>query len=250
MGARQKQQPVPRRDDLSLASHHIFYEAAMLRLTADMLHRRVLAGFLEDAVLESFIIHFRNLYVFAYQGVPVEKVQTNLSSLPPDVSRQAIPRKAGSDVSASDYFDSDRWSGLVPPPSSDLAVDYVRAKKQVLHITSERIHQTVDPAKYTTPIDRKAWSVASVYEEVAPVIGLWMTSAPKELLDLSSPYLDTADLHYELPSLDASTVFVSGPLVDPVRGRPTPDSVGPQGPRASAYWGPTGPSGPTGQDEE
>lgn len=237
------------RKDLFLASHHIFYEFSMLRLTADLLHRRVLAGFLEDAVLEAFVLHFRNLYVFAYQEVPAEKLLTHLSDLPRDVSAQAAPRKVPSDVSASDYFDSNHWAEAVLAPSANLVVDYARAKKQVLHITKARIHQTVDPLMYTTPIDRKVWKVASIYKEVAPLVELWMSSAPKELLDTSSPFVDTANMHYELPSLNASTVFVSGPLVGAVTHQ-SDGSDDRQGPPTKPYIGFTGPVGPRSKPED
>jgi hypothetical protein len=109
---------------LDYSREHLFYEIWMFRTTAAILAKGGLHPVLKNAVIESFVIHLRNLIDFLYSDNPQ-----------PD------------DVVAADFFDDPKkWSSSRPTMSSTLARARKRANKEIGHLTTRRFPGR-DPAK-------------------------------------------------------------------------------------------------------
>ena len=97
-------------------------------------------GWLQNALLESFVIHYRALLDFFY----------------------ANPRR--DDVSANHYFDSvDGWPKLRPPETEVLKTSRKRAGKEIAHLTYARLDVTPET---------KGWRFRQITEDLNRVIHL------------------------------------------------------------------------------
>lgn len=120
-------------DDLKRAWVEVQYEYSMLEQTATLLH----AGNLDDttvqnAVLESFLLHARALIDFFYPTRPR-----------PD------------DIIAADFFSSaDEWESLRAPPDPELEETRTRAHKRLAHLSFERLNATPET---------REWDVAAIF---------------------------------------------------------------------------------------
>lgn len=107
--------------ELEEASNHLHYEFFMLNSVARALASGIAAqGWLGNALLESFVIHFRALHGFFY---------------PPNTAKK-------DDVIADDYFDDDAWQKLRPELSEGIIRAKKRADKEVAHLTYARLDVT------------------------------------------------------------------------------------------------------------
>jgi len=103
---------------------------------------------LANALLESFVIHFRALSDFFY---------------PPENARP-------DDVLAVDYFDDPMdWNVRLPPLSEALARGRIRAHKEIAHLTYARLLVTSES---------KPWEFAALTREISALMTLFRESAP------------------------------------------------------------------------
>jgi hypothetical protein len=74
------------------------------------------AARLSNVLIESFVVHLRNVIDFLY-----------------------LDRPKPTDVVAADFFDPSVWEGLRPAISATLESARVRANKEIAHLTTERM---------------------------------------------------------------------------------------------------------------
>lgn len=197
------------------ASHHAFYEVVMFRETAGLLAQGAFAGALHDAVLESFVLHFRNLYAFCHQRTSLDFMRSGTDAEHLEIVTAARPGYHNSDVCAADFFDTPQdWERLIDPPPLELMADFIRAKKHVLHLTQERIRQVEGGTKTAPLLDEKVWYLGRVYELMLPLVEAWLKNAPRTALDASSPYFARACPAHETSRLDYEYLHVSGGPAD------------------------------------
>jgi hypothetical protein len=99
---------------------------------------------LQNATIESFVLHLRNLLDFFYTP----------------------PRKT--DVSATMFYDSGHLPLDFPPESASLSTAHRRAHKEMTHITTER-HWEGNPAKL--------WEFHRILREVKPLMEKFLQTA-------------------------------------------------------------------------
>lgn len=130
-------------------AEHVRYEMQHLLNAADAIDRKLsIHNGLQFMVLESFVIHLRNLITFLY----------------PYTKRQE-------DVCAEDYFtNKEIWNNLRPQINPVLELAKTRADKEVGHLTTSR--------QFGIP-ESKKWDVASLTDEVMPILKLFCESADK-----------------------------------------------------------------------
>jgi hypothetical protein len=133
------------------------------------------------AVLESFIVHLRNLVDFFYPSLNLKET----------------------DVIAADYFD-DRcaWQRLRPASSDvhDLLTARARAHKQLVHLTTDR--ETGDPS----------WDIKRLLFKMFELVTEFVSEASDQLLDPSVeaaiPVLDRLLTHEAVVASTASGPYV------------------------------------------
>lgn len=107
---------------------------------------------MHNAVIESFVIHLRNLIAFLYSV----RVQTK-------------------DIIAADYFnDASEWYEKRPPISRELRIARERSHKEVIHLTTERIYGA-------SP--QKRWPIAALVREIKALMELFAALASPDRLD-------------------------------------------------------------------
>ena len=111
---------------LAYSEEHVLYEIAMffrlgkLLLSKDRLPPTDIGRSVDNALVESFVIHFRNLFDFLY-----------------------FKRSKKKDVLAEDFFDApEAWRKLRPKLSSKVKNCKDRAAKEVVHVTEVRFYGT------------------------------------------------------------------------------------------------------------
>lgn len=140
--------------ELLIASDHLYYEYWMLISMANALASGIASqGQLTNALLGSFVIHFRALLDFFYPG----------NNLKPD------------DVIASDFFSQPPWQTIRPELSDFLTKAKIRAHKEVAHLTYSR--QQVTP-------ETKPWDFLKITNEINILITLFLEKAPSNLIGL------------------------------------------------------------------
>ncbi len=109
-------------EELQEASNHLQYEFSMLMSVAQAFASGIAAqDWLVNALLESFVIHFRALLDFFYPPANVKN----------------------DDVLAGDYFDdSEAWEKIRPQLSEALSRAKTRAHKEIAHLTYARLDVT------------------------------------------------------------------------------------------------------------
>ena len=139
--------------ELQEASNHLQYEFWMLMSVAKAFASGIAAqGWLVNALLESFVIHFRALLDFFY---PPEKVKKD-------------------DVLAEDYFDdSDDWEKIRPQLSEALSRAKKRAHKEVAHLTYTRLDVTPET---------KGWAFIEIAKEMNKVMEVFVKNVPRNRL--------------------------------------------------------------------
>jgi hypothetical protein len=139
-------------EQLQRAASHLGYEYSMLMALAQAMASGISAqGWLTNALLESFVIHFRALVDFFY---------------PP-------PTAKPDDVLATDFFDDPgEWERVRPPLSEALKRGRGRAHKEIAHLTYAR--QEVTP-------ETKPWAFVEIANEMGTLMQLFRETAKMEL---------------------------------------------------------------------
>jgi hypothetical protein len=147
-----KQRRKRSKKELERASEQLYYEFWMLTSVAQGLASGIaVKGWLQNALLESFIIHVRALLDFLY-----------------------IDEPKSDDIVALDYFsDKELWVTLRPKLSRTLRIAKKRAGKEVAHLTYARLK--------TSP-KKKTWAFLDIAKEIQSVINVFLENAPSSLL--------------------------------------------------------------------
>jgi hypothetical protein len=103
------------------------------------------AARLSNALIESFVVHLRNVTNFLYLDKP-----------------------KATDVVAADSFDPGVWTSLRPAISATLKNARVRANKEVAHLTTDRISGSPP---------RKAWDFGGLGTEMRSLTRLFVKNA-------------------------------------------------------------------------
>ena len=136
-------------EELHRVSEHLQYEISMLQSMANGIASGVAGqGPIANALIESFVIHVRNMLDFLYAEDPR-----------PD------------DVIAEDFFDTrEQWTKDRPALSQLLSGVKWRAGKEVAHLTYARLD--------VTPIG-KPWRFVEIANEIAAVISMFSDKVPR-----------------------------------------------------------------------
>jgi len=138
---------------LAYSSEHLAYEVDMF---FGMVELRLRPSFpsllsvsadpirLNNALIESFVVHFRNIIDFLY-----------------------VDRPRPTDVVASDFFDPAAWESRRPPLSGTLDTARRRANKELAHLTTDRIPGA--PSE-------KIWDFDGLANELRPILRLFVTN--------------------------------------------------------------------------
>jgi hypothetical protein len=140
----------PRKTDADLVatSEHLFYEIQMFRATAVALSSGLFPpGHVNFALLESFLVHGRNLLHFLFPERP-----------------------QASDVLAEDYYDDPlawvRARGELP---KSLATVRMRANKQLAHLTYDRL---------LVKAEAWEWRFMDIWRDVEQKLRIFRVTAP------------------------------------------------------------------------
>ncbi len=130
-------------------AEHVRYEMQHLLNATDAISRQLsIHNGLKFMVLESFVIHLRNLITFLYPYTKREE-----------------------DVCAEDYFINPKtWGNLRPKINIVLESAKKRADKEVGHLTTSRQSGTSESKK---------WDVVGLTDEVMPILKLFCEFADK-----------------------------------------------------------------------
>lgn len=142
---------------LAYSKEHVAYEVDMFFEAAEL---RTRPGFrfetlsalgnyqrINSLLIESFVIHFRNLMCFLY-GKPNPRF--------------------GTDVLAIHFFTPGTWEALRPQQTKTLGDAWMRADKEISHLTTAR-QPGVPP--------EKAWDFSGLTGELRPILGLFVAQA-------------------------------------------------------------------------
>ncbi len=139
---------------VAYSAEHLAYEFDMFLWLADVCGNPLVrlgapssadGTHLGNALIESFVVHLRNVIDFLY-----------------------LDRPKPTDVVAGHFFDPNVWHGLRPPISSTLEAARVRANKEIAHLTTDRI--TGSPPE-------KAWDFKGLAVEIKPSMRLFAERA-------------------------------------------------------------------------
>lgn len=139
-------------EELIEASRHVLYEFAMLRETRRGIQDGLASVWLANAVLESFLLHFRSLVDFLYK-----------------------PPTRGDDILACQFFSSE---GQWEPPQGDLEKALkdaqCRAHKHLAHLTDKRCGLSQG---------ERNWDfIFPLAQDMERVFESFLAAAPKEFL--------------------------------------------------------------------
>ena len=139
-------------EELKLASDHLFYEIWMLNSLANGMSSGVLGeGPVNNAVLEAFVIHVRNIIHFLYADKP-----------------------KSDHVIAADYFNSPTdWEAIRPKKTELMKISEIRAHKEVAHLSYDR-------AKVTP--ETKPWTFVDLANEITSAFNVFLSNINIEVL--------------------------------------------------------------------
>jgi hypothetical protein len=137
---------------LEYSGEHLKYEIDMLREAAALLPGIAPDTTWENAVLESWVVHLRNLIDFLYPR-----------------------RRRADDVVADDFVDDpDEWERRRRPLSEPIREARERADKRLAHLTTQR--------KGPEDLEGKEWAFAALTAELLVVLRQFGKSASKARL--------------------------------------------------------------------
>lgn len=156
-------------EQLQTASSHLHYEVQMLHECARRLSELRNSDeeislddkTLENALIESFLIHARVLIDFFYVKSRLEaNPNTNIRS---------------SDVIAEDFLEKpNNWWSICPEKSPELEEVNPKVGKQVAHLTYDRSYITVKGKK---------WDIGRIYYALVDVIFVFIENVDRKYLD-------------------------------------------------------------------
>ena len=131
---------VKNRESLHLAANHLFYEVSMLESAAGGLASGVAGqSTITNALLESFVIHLRNVIDFLYNDQPRED-----------------------DVVAVHFFEHPKeWFDVRGEEPQKLRLARHRAHKELAHLTYTR---------QTVTLEQKLWRIDELLAEINPTL--------------------------------------------------------------------------------
>jgi len=140
------------KDKLKKISYHLWYEFEMFLALAEKLVKGYPKGTINNALIESFGIHVRNLIDFLY-----------------------VENPRSDNVCASDFFPcKEDWFKLRPQLTPLLEKAKKRANKELSHLTYTRIN--------VTPEEKK-WDFIKVYQDMSCVFDFFIENVDKGLLN-------------------------------------------------------------------
>lgn len=117
-----------------------------------------------NSLIESFAIHFRAIYDFAYSG----------------------SRARTDDVIAEDFFaDPAKWQSLRPSVDTSIESERTRVGKMVAHFTY---------VKAQTPINENEWDFARLINPIYSVMKSFIANVPDDLIVQDLRSLDLKDV--------------------------------------------------------
>jgi hypothetical protein len=132
-------------------SHHLWYEFSMFLFITKELIKGYPPGVHNNAFLEAFALHIRNLIDFLYNDNP-----------------------KNDDVYAGDFFGNiDDWRNKRPTITELLEKSKKRANKEVSHLTYKRID--------ITPEEKK-WHYVKIYKDMLKSFEMFVKIVDKQLL--------------------------------------------------------------------
>ena len=143
---------------LAYSEEHVSYEVQMFFTMIEIgVKGRVTLGgapeitpTLSNALLESIVIHLRNLIDFLYPKNPQL-----------------------TDIVASDFFDPDQWESLRTALTDTLSAARVRANKEMAHLTTDRI--------FGIPPEKR-WDFVGLATELRMVLQIFVKNAKQSRL--------------------------------------------------------------------
>lgn len=140
------------KEELKRTSSHLYYEFSMFISLTQEMFKGYSPGTVNNALLQSFALHVRNLIDFLYN----DKHQ-------PD------------DVYAGDYFDTpEKWQQLRLAITPGLTKAKKRANKEVAHLTYSRLKVTQE---------EKIWAFVELSGEMIKAFDPFVTNVDRSLLD-------------------------------------------------------------------
>lgn len=140
------------KDKLKNISHHLWYEFSMFLALTQELCKGYPPGTINNALLESFALHVRNLIDFLYAENP-----------------------GRDDVYAGDFFQcKEDWVNIRPQITALLEKTKKRANKEASHLTYSRIK--------VTPEEKK-WYFVKIFQDMGRAFDVFVEKVDKELLD-------------------------------------------------------------------
>ena len=139
------------------AEQHLQYEYDMLLWSSRILgffRVEPIGGIphtVHDALLNNFSMHSRNLLGFLYDG-PRNALRSN-------------------SVSIENYIDKTTIDEIRPPISDSIDLVFIKANKQVAHLTTERI-------EFEASIDDKAWRFVDILKEIMNLLSIIIPHIP------------------------------------------------------------------------
>ena len=141
------------RQTLLEACGALYYEVIMLDMTVRVLSSKMTNGsFMNKILLESFLIHLRNLIDFIY-----------------------LPKCNKDDILAQDFFSNpENWAKLRPTLSANLEEAKKNINKLLSHITYSRLQMRTE---------QTTWDFMSLRNEIVLIIQAFINNIPKDIVD-------------------------------------------------------------------
>ncbi|MBN1361919.1 MAG: hypothetical protein JW993_15085 [Sedimentisphaerales bacterium] len=152
-------------EELRGASKALYYELLMLDATARALSPRTThEPHVGNAILESFLVHARNLIDFLY-----------------------LPKGGADDILAGDFFEKhDDWRRLRPKESAALKVAKKKMNKLLAHLTYSRLK--------TGETDSK-WDIMGLRSEIVSRMAVFVDNVAAHIIDTTLADLMCACRH-------------------------------------------------------
>jgi hypothetical protein len=143
---------LPKENLIKFSYEHLYYEIWMLYRICDILINGVADKCIENALLESHIMHARIILDFLYGKVRYDD-----------------------DARIEDYMDNvSEWQSMLPPKDTLLEQIYQRGHKEIVHLSYKRLE--VAP-------DKKQWEFYKITKAIMQRVNLFLDKANPELLD-------------------------------------------------------------------
>jgi hypothetical protein len=165
-------------EELRIASNHLHYEYWMLATTArEMAIVNHDPGVVNNAILESFVIHVRNMIYFLYSERP-----------------------KNDHIVAGDFFESPSdWEEIRPVKSENLKNDEIKAHKGVAHLSYDRATQD------------KSWHFVELANEISTIFQIFVKHVQLDLLGdrwmLNKLQWFEGDIQYDEPASKGEAEF-------------------------------------------